>query len=176
MWSYALLWRNNERNGVSNHRRLHRLLNRLFGGKSKKTSKLRVTGLCEGNPPITGGFPSQRASTAENVSIWWRHHGQDVLYDIETASWMIWKGNINIFAFASIARLKRCICIMAIYVKKHKIYHFQRCLVYVMIPMPFLRNSVIIFATLWRIFARSHLWCIMNVYRTYSQNMIIMKV
>ena len=24
--------------------------------------------------PATGGFPSQRASNAENVSIWWRHH------------------------------------------------------------------------------------------------------
>ena len=23
---------------------------------------------------MTGGFPSQRASNAENVSIWWRHH------------------------------------------------------------------------------------------------------
>ena len=23
---------------------------------------------------FTGGFPSQRASTAENVSIWWRHY------------------------------------------------------------------------------------------------------
>ena len=41
----------------------------------KKTSKLRITGICEGNPPVTGGFPSQRASNAENVSIWWRHHG-----------------------------------------------------------------------------------------------------
>ena len=28
----------------------------------------------EGNPPDTGGFPSQRASNAENISIWWRHH------------------------------------------------------------------------------------------------------
>ena len=27
-----------------------------------------------GNLPVTGGFPSQRASNAENVSIWWRHH------------------------------------------------------------------------------------------------------
>ena len=27
-----------------------------------------------GNPPVTGGFPSQRASYVENVSIWWRHH------------------------------------------------------------------------------------------------------
>ena len=29
---------------------------------SKKTSKLRVTGNCEGNPPVTGGFPSERVS------------------------------------------------------------------------------------------------------------------
>ena len=43
--------------------------------RSKKTSKLRVTGLCAGNSPVTGEFPTQRASSAENVSIWWRHHG-----------------------------------------------------------------------------------------------------
>ena len=28
--------------------------------------------LVRGIPPVTGGFPSQRASNAENVSIWWR--------------------------------------------------------------------------------------------------------
>ena len=42
--------------------------------KSKKTSKLRITGLCAGNSPVTGEFPAQRVSYAENVSIWWRHH------------------------------------------------------------------------------------------------------
>ena len=42
--------------------------------RSKKTSKLRVTGLCVGTSPETGEFPAQRASNAENVSIWWRHH------------------------------------------------------------------------------------------------------
>ena len=42
--------------------------------RSKKTSKLWVTGLCEGNSPVTGEFPAQRASNAENVSIWCRHH------------------------------------------------------------------------------------------------------
>ena len=42
--------------------------------QTKKTSKLRVTGLCEGNSPVTGEFPAQMASNAENVSIWWRHH------------------------------------------------------------------------------------------------------
>ena len=41
---------------------------------SKTRSKLRVTALCEGNSPVTGEFPTQRASNAENVSIWWRHH------------------------------------------------------------------------------------------------------
>ena len=37
-------------------------------------SKLRVTGLCAGNSPVTGEFPAQMASNAENISIWWRHH------------------------------------------------------------------------------------------------------
>ena len=66
----TLEWRHNERDGVSYHRRLDCLLNRLFKCRSKKTSKLRVTGLCEGNSPVTGEFPTQRASNAENVSIW----------------------------------------------------------------------------------------------------------
>ena len=41
--------------------------------RSKKTSKHRVTGLRAGNSPVTGEFPAQMASNAENVSIWWRH-------------------------------------------------------------------------------------------------------
>ena len=49
------------------------LNNHLYRRRSKKTSKLHVTGLCEGNSPVTGEFPSQRASYVENVSIWWRH-------------------------------------------------------------------------------------------------------
>ena len=39
-------------------------------GRSKKTSKLRVTGLCEINSPVTGEFPAQMASNTESVSIW----------------------------------------------------------------------------------------------------------
>ena len=60
---------------VSNHQPYDCLLNRLFRRRSKKTSKLRVTGLCAGNSPVTGEFPAQMASNAENVSIWWRHDG-----------------------------------------------------------------------------------------------------
>ena len=70
-----LRWRHNERCGVSNHRRLHRLLNRLSRRRSQKISKLRVTGLGEGNSPVTGEFPTPVASNAENASIWCRHHG-----------------------------------------------------------------------------------------------------
>ena len=71
----ALQWRHNGRNGAPDHQPPDCLLNRLFRRRSKKTSKLRVTGLCEGNSPVAGEFPAQRASNAENVSIWWRHHG-----------------------------------------------------------------------------------------------------
>ena len=70
----SLRWRHNERDSVSNHQPHDCLLNRLFRRKSKKTSKLRVTGLCVGNSPGTGEFPAQMASYAVNVSIWWRHH------------------------------------------------------------------------------------------------------
>ena len=49
------------------------LLNRLFRLRSKKTSKLQVTGLCAGNSTVTNEFPAQMASNAENVSIWWRN-------------------------------------------------------------------------------------------------------
>ena len=69
-----LQWRPNGRDGVSNHQPHDCLLNRLFRRRSKKTSKLCVTGLCVGNSPVTGEFPALRASNAENVSIWWRHH------------------------------------------------------------------------------------------------------
>ena len=47
---------------------------RLFRRRSKKTSKLRVTGLCEGNSPVTGEFPAQMASNMNNVPIWWHYH------------------------------------------------------------------------------------------------------
>ena len=71
----ALQWRQNERDGVPNQQLNDCILNRLFRRRSKEASKLRVTGLCAGNSPVAGEFPAQRASNADNVSIWWRHHG-----------------------------------------------------------------------------------------------------
>ena len=69
-----LQWRHNGHDGVSIHQPLDCLLKRLFRRRSKKTSKLRLTGLCAWNSPVTGEFPAQMASNAENVSFWWRHH------------------------------------------------------------------------------------------------------
>ena len=46
----------------------------LFSCRSNQTPKLRVTGSCAGNSPVTGEFPAQEANNAENVSIWRRHH------------------------------------------------------------------------------------------------------
>ena len=44
----SLQWRHNKRDGISNHRRFHCLLNWWFMRRSKKTSKFRVTGFVRG--------------------------------------------------------------------------------------------------------------------------------
>ena len=82
-----LRWRHNGRDGVPIHRRLDCLPKRLFGRRSKKTSKLRVTGLCEGNSPVTGEFPTQRASNTENASICWRHYDKWPVMGEVSTSW-----------------------------------------------------------------------------------------
>ena len=70
----TLQWHHNECNGIANHQHLDCLLHHLFRRRSKKTLTLHVTGLCEGNWLVTSGFPSQRASNAENISNGWHHH------------------------------------------------------------------------------------------------------
>ena len=82
--SLSLQWRHNERDCVSNHQHHGCLLNSLFRPRSKKTPKLRVTGRCVGNSPVTGEFTTQRASNTENVSIWWRHYGWSLRDDSPT--------------------------------------------------------------------------------------------
>ena len=80
--SLSLHWRHN---GVSNHQPHDCLLNRLVSRRSKKTSKLRDTGLCEGNSPRTEEFPAQMASNAKNVSIWWPHPEFRVVVPTQTS-------------------------------------------------------------------------------------------
>ena len=90
--STTLQWRHNGCDSLSNHQPHDCLLNRLFRSRSKKTSKLRVTGLCAGISPGTGEFPAQMASNAENVSIWWRHHEYTDSYKGSITPWL-WKGH-----------------------------------------------------------------------------------
>ena len=70
----SLQWRHNGRYGVSNHQPHYCLRNRIIRSRSKKISKLCITGLCVGNSPVTNEFPAQMSRNTENVSIWWRHH------------------------------------------------------------------------------------------------------
>ena len=62
----------------------------LFRRRSNKASKLRVTGLCEGNSPVIGEFRAQMTSNAENVPIRWRHHDY-VFRSIYPQSLMRWR-------------------------------------------------------------------------------------
>ena len=83
---FHLQWCQNECDGISNHHPHDCLLKLLFKRRSKKTSKLHVTGLCDGNSPVTREFPAQRASNTENVSIWWRHHA---------LTWRLWSWRLG---------------------------------------------------------------------------------
>ena len=60
---HTLYWRQNDHSSVSNHQPHGCLLNRLFKRRSKKTSKLRVTGLCEENSPGPVNSPHKRPVT-----------------------------------------------------------------------------------------------------------------
>ena len=37
---------------------------------------IKAPKLCEGNPPVTSGFPAQKDSNIENVSISWHCHSK----------------------------------------------------------------------------------------------------
>ena len=65
-------WRHNECDGVSNHRCLDSLLNGSLAQIKENTKAPRHWPLWGES---TGGFPTQRTSNAENISISWRHHG-----------------------------------------------------------------------------------------------------
>ena len=96
---FSSQWHHNGFDSVSNHQPHDCFLKRLFRRRSKKTSKLCVTGLCAGNSPGTGEFPAQMASNAENLSIWWRHH-------VLATSWIITTVHQNRFRASIGSRYK----------------------------------------------------------------------
>ena len=90
----SLQWRLNKRRDVSNHQPHDCLLNRLFRRRLRKTWKLRVTGLCAGNSTVIDEFPAQRASGAENVSIWCAWHSTNMCFTT------IWNRSMAISPFS----------------------------------------------------------------------------
>ena len=73
-WKHSLQWRHNERDGVSNHQRLDCLLTCFIQAQNKENLKAPRHWPLWGEFTGTGEFTAQKASSAENVSIWWRHH------------------------------------------------------------------------------------------------------
>ena len=59
---WALQWRHNERDGITNHQPYDCLLYRSIR-RRWKISKLRVTDLLAENSPVTGEFPHKRTVT-----------------------------------------------------------------------------------------------------------------
>ena len=90
-WARTLHWRHNDYDGVSNHQPHGCLLNRLFRRKSKKTSKLRVTGLCAGNSSVAGEFPAHKGPVTRKMFPF-----DDVIMvcDVDKHPYKQWQGNI----------------------------------------------------------------------------------
>ena len=75
---FTLQWRHNERNCDPNHRRLDCLLNRMFWRKPKKTSMLRVTGICVGNSP-------ENSFSKTTIHVWYRGLLKNFLFNRSVA-------------------------------------------------------------------------------------------
>ena len=87
-WSWTITATSNDRHGVSNYRSVGCLFISLFILTTKKHQRSALLSLCEGNPPVTDGFPAQMDGNAENVSTW---------RDNDIGPRMITSSNGNIF-------------------------------------------------------------------------------
>ena len=57
----------------------------VYSGADQRENQISaLLALCAGNSPVTGEFPTQRASNAENASIWRRHHDSWSHYALNT--------------------------------------------------------------------------------------------
>ena len=64
-----------EQHGISNHWQLSWFVQQLVQDNNKESTQSSVLAvLCQGNPLVTVGFPSQMANDAERVSMSWCHH------------------------------------------------------------------------------------------------------
>ena len=74
----------------------------------QKTSQLRVTGLCEGNSPVTGEFSAQKGRWRGNyVSIWWRHHVNKFPLTITSWHGYAWRNVVPLWEESTGNRVRR---------------------------------------------------------------------
>ena len=71
-----------------------------FGKQQRKHQNSPIIVPCAGNPPVTGGFPSQRASIAENSTLW-RHHASDHYIAASPLIWNKFVSSLAIFFSAN---------------------------------------------------------------------------
>ena len=88
-----LQWRHNGRGSVSNHQSYDCFLNRLFRRRSKKISKLRVTGLCAENSPWPVNSPHKWPVTRKMFPF------DDVIMAVEFHGWISSSLKLHIIAF-----------------------------------------------------------------------------
>ena len=112
----SLQWRHNSCDGVLNHHPYDCLLNRLFRRISKKTSKLRVTGLCEGNSPAPGEFPAKGLVTRKRFLfddvIMWLYHLVQVIIRVQSSDELRLLGGCHkaISKIWTVTIAQKCIC------------------------------------------------------------------
>ena len=74
-------WRHNERDRVASQiTSLTIVYSTVYSGvdQRKHQRSALLAFVRRIHPSVTGEFPAQKASNAENISIWWRHH----IYDL----------------------------------------------------------------------------------------------
>ena len=84
-WHKDSQCRDYARHCVPNHGQFDCLFNSLLRQTLNKSSKLMLLDLFGGKPTVTGGFPSQRASNAEIVSMSWRRFTSSAFCTMSTS-------------------------------------------------------------------------------------------
>ena len=78
-YPHSFHWRHNDRGGVSDHQPCDCLLSCSFRRRSKKTLKLRVTGLCAGNSPHKGPVTRKMFPFDDVIMRYWPWKSQNLL-------------------------------------------------------------------------------------------------
>ena len=73
-WLHIFQWRQMSTMVSKNHQQTDCLFSKLLRPTANTHQRSTLPGLSDGNPPVIGGFPSQRVSNAESVSTPWRQH------------------------------------------------------------------------------------------------------